>query len=97
MPRHTVVIPIYPDVTQLDFTGPSQAFIQVPDLELIVASVGGRDVASADLTFTSLAKLEDIERCDVLCVPGGDGCLPAAEDPVYMAAIRRLAGSARYI
>lgn len=39
-----IVIPIYPGVTQLDFTGPHQFFSRVPQTEVVVASVGGLPV-----------------------------------------------------
>jgi cyclohexyl-isocyanide hydratase len=41
--------------------------------------------------------LEQIERCEVLCVPGGRGCTDAIRDPRYLSAIRSLAETARYI
>ncbi|MDQ0475161.1 DJ-1/PfpI family protein [Labrys wisconsinensis] len=92
-----VVFPIYPGVTQLDFTGPHQFLARLPGAELIVASRGGVPVAADGLTFDGLAVLEEIERCDVICVPGGHGCAEAMADAVYMAAIRRLAAGARFV
>jgi hypothetical protein len=38
----TVVIPVYAEVTQLDFTAPHQFLSMVPDITVIVASVGAR-------------------------------------------------------
>ncbi len=92
-----IVIPVYQEVTQLDFTGPHQFFSYLPDTRVIVASVAGRPVEANGLVFSSLADLTAIDQCDLLCVPGGAGCGAAIEDPRYMAAIRRLAGGARYI
>ena len=92
----TVVFPLYPGVTQLDFTGPHQFLARLPGAGVIAASVAGKSVIADGLTFSDLAELEAIERCDVLCVPGGFGCTDAMRDEVYMAAIRRLAKSARY-
>ena len=93
----TIVFPIYPGVTHLDFTGPHQFLARLPGATLVVASVGGAPVAADGLVFAELAALEGIARCDVLCVPGGTGCTDAMQDAVYMAAIKRLAGSARYV
>jgi putative intracellular protease/amidase len=93
----TIVFPLYPGVTQLDFTGPHQFLARLPGATLIAASVGGVPVSADGLVFADLAALEAIERCDVLCVPGGMGCTDAMQDAVYMAAIRRLAGTARYV
>ncbi|HKF72954.1 MAG TPA: DJ-1/PfpI family protein [Stellaceae bacterium] len=93
----TIVFPLYQGVTQLDFTGPLQFVSRVPGAKVIVASVGGQPVKADGMSFADLAALEGVERCDVLCVPGGFGCTDAMEDEVYMSAIKRLAASARYV
>jgi cyclohexyl-isocyanide hydratase len=93
----TILFPLYPGVTQLDFTGPYQFFVRLPGVKTIVASVEGKSVDLEGLTFSGLAPLERIERCDVLCVPGGRGCTDAIRDPRYLSAIRSLADTARYI
>jgi cyclohexyl-isocyanide hydratase len=91
-----IVFPVFPGVTQLDFTGPYQVLVRTPGTQLIVASVGGAPVGSAGLTFSNLARLEEVERCDVICVPGGN-VSEAMRDDVLIANIRRLALGARYI
>jgi len=93
----TIVIPLYDGVTHLDFTGPHQFFSRLPDARVIVASVGATPITSDGLTFADLARLEAIEHCDILCVPGGAGCATAMQDDAYMAAIRHLAATARYV
>ena len=93
----TIVFPLYPGVTHLDFTGPHQFLARLPGATLTTASVAGAPVSADGLVFADLAALEAIARCDVLCVPGGVGCTEAMQDAVYMAAIRRLAGTARYV
>jgi cyclohexyl-isocyanide hydratase len=93
----TVVIPVYEEVTQLDFTAPHQFLSMVPDIKVVVASVGGRGVSSQGLFFDKLANLESVETCDVLCVPGGLGCINAMEDPRFLSAVQRLAAQASYV
>lgn len=92
-----IVFPLYPGVTQLDFTGPHQFLARLPGAVLTAASVGAVPITADGLVFAQLTALEAIERCDVLCVPGGQGCTDAMQDAVYMAAIRRLADGARYV
>src|SRR5271170_3917733 len=70
----SIVFPLYPGVTQLDFTGPHQFLARLPGAALTAASVGGAPIGADGLVFAGLAKLEAIDRCDVLCVPGGQGC-----------------------
>jgi cyclohexyl-isocyanide hydratase len=92
-----IVFPLYPGVTQLDFTAPHQVFNRLPGAETIVASVGGIDIEGDGLVFARLTDLTQIETCDVLCVPGGFGTTAAMLDEAYMDAIRRLGANARYV
>lgn len=93
----TIVIPVYDHVTQLDFTAPHQFLIMIPDIEVVVASIGAKPVISHGLSFDRLADLDKIDRCDVICVPGGLGCIDAIEDKGFLGAVRRLAGTATYV
>lgn len=93
----TIVIPLYPDVTHLDFTGPHQVLSRIPGAEVIVASMGGVDMTCDGLTFTALADLTKVETCDILCIPGGFGTTEAMLDEAFMAQIRRLGGQATYL
>lgn len=97
MSRLQIVIPLYPDVTHLDFTGPHQVFSRLPETDVIVASLGGQDIDAEGLTFTNLADLTQVERCDLLCVPGGFGATDAMLDRAFMAQIRRLGAGANYL
>ena len=92
-----IVIPLYPEVTHLDFTGPHQVFARLPDTRTTVASKGGQDITADGLTFANLADLAKVEACDVLCVPGGFGTTAAVLDEDFMREIRRLASGARYL
>ncbi len=97
MAKRAIVIALYPGVTHLDFTGPHQVLSRAPDAEVIVASMGGRDIEAEGLTFTRLADLKGVTRCDVLLVPGGFGCTDAMLDEDFLAQIRRLSGQAKYL
>lgn len=92
-----VVFPLFPGVTQLDFTGPHQVFSQLPGATVITASMGGQDIESNGLVFTSLADLAAVARCDVICVPGGFGTTAAMLDDAFVAEVRRLAAGATYV
>ncbi|MBV8279275.1 MAG: DJ-1/PfpI family protein, partial [Verrucomicrobia bacterium] len=92
-----IIFPIYPGVTQLDFTAPYQFFSRLPGVKPVVASVDGEPITADGLTFADLIPLEEVDRCDVLCVPGGFGCTDAIQDPRYLTAIQTLAESARYV
>jgi cyclohexyl-isocyanide hydratase len=98
MPHETVVFPLYPDVTQLDFTGPFEVFSRLPDTRCVLASSRGGNVhGSGGLVFANTVPLSDLRACTLLCVPGGYGCIAAMEDEGYLSALRRLAKTAKYV
>jgi putative intracellular protease/amidase len=94
----TVVFALFPRVTQLDFTGPYEVFIRLPGARVILASSAGGEIgADGGMTFANVARLADVERCDLLCVPGGFGTAQAMGDAELLAQLRRLAAGARYV
>jgi cyclohexyl-isocyanide hydratase len=95
--RLQIVIVLYPGVTHLDFTGPHQVLSRAPHSDVVVASMGGEDIAAEGLVFTGLADLTAVARCDVLLVPGGFGATEAMLDEAFMGQIRRLGAQARYL
>jgi cyclohexyl-isocyanide hydratase len=42
-------------------------------------------------------RLAEVERCELMCVPGGFGTIEAIEDQELLAQVRRLAAGARYV
>lgn len=92
-----IVFALFPDVTHLDFTGPHQIFSRLPGAQVVVASQAGGEIEADGLVFARLARLADIERCDLLCVPGGFGTTQAMADEAYLGQLRRLAAGARYV
>lgn len=97
MARLQIVFVLYPGVTHLDFTGPHQVLVRTPNADVVAASLGGQDIEAEGLVFTKLADLAAIERCDVICVPGGFGTTDAMLDEAFMAQVRRLGATATYV
>jgi cyclohexyl-isocyanide hydratase len=92
----SVVFPIFPGVTQLDFTGPYQVLVRTPGVRVTVASQGGKTVEANGLTFGNLTALESVDDCAVLCVPGGS-VADGLRDKTLIGHLRRLGLQARYI
>jgi transcriptional regulator GlxA family with amidase domain len=93
-----VVFAIYPRVTQLDFTGPHEVLWRLPGARCTLASSAGGEVeADGGIVFSGVRRIAEIERCDLICVPGGFGTIEAMEDPVLLTHLRRLASTARYV
>lgn len=82
---YRVVIPIFDNVTQLDFTGPAQIFAKVPDLDVCIAAPDETPVAT-DSGFAVLAPytFSDCPDADLVCVPGGAGIMAAIQDAAFM-------------
>ncbi|THD81298.1 MAG: DJ-1/PfpI family protein [Phenylobacterium sp.] len=97
MPKTVILIALYPGVTQLDFTGPHQVLSRAPNAEVITASLGARDIETDGLVFAWLTDLAKVPACDVLLVPGGYGCAETMLDEAFMAEIRRLGATAKYV
>ena len=93
-----IVFALYPRVTQLDFTGPYEVFWRLPGARCTVASASGGDLeADGGLAFTGVRRLSEVDRCALICVPGGFGTIEAIEDQELLTQIRRLATGARYV
>ncbi|HEX4479152.1 MAG TPA: DJ-1/PfpI family protein [Polyangiaceae bacterium] len=89
---------IYPDVTQLDATGPAQIFARVPraKVHMVWKTL---DPVPTDAGF-SIVPTDTFETCpklDVICVPGGAGQVPLMTDAATLAFLRRQAETARYV
>ena len=93
-----IVFPLYPHLTQLDFTGPFQFLSRLPGARTIIASAQGGEIeAEGGMVFGRTVRLADIDACDIICVPGGFTATEAALDPDFLPHVRRLALGARYI
>src|SRR5262245_3951742 len=89
---------LYPGLTQLDFTGPHTVFSRLPGCEVIVAAETCGDIESdGELIFAGTRRLAAIDRCDLICLPGGVSATDAANNLSLIGEIRRLALGARYL
>jgi cyclohexyl-isocyanide hydratase len=93
---------IYPGVTQLDFTGPLEAFQRVREIRVRLVWKSMEPVTCAALSqdpFRVLptARFEDTKSADVLFVPGGPGVVELLNDTETLAFLRRVAPTARWI
>jgi cyclohexyl-isocyanide hydratase len=92
------VFPLFPAVTQLDFTGPLEVLSRLPQAECVLASVEGGTLAlGGGLVLTDLARLSDVPDCALLCVPGGYGTVRMLDDEIYLREVGRLGRSARTV
>ncbi|WP_322013822.1 DJ-1/PfpI family protein [Paraburkholderia sp. J12] len=92
-----ILIVNYDGGTLLDFAGPSEIFHRLPNTNVRYASLNGGNVTlEFGVVYGKTERLADIEKTDVLLVPGGSN-LTAPMQPEYQAQIRRLAESAAHV
>ena len=96
--KFLIVFILYPRLTQLDFTGPYEVLARMPNAEVIIASKDGGELKTEmGLTFANLRALADVERADMIMIPGGPGQTEAMQDQAFMAEVKRLGESAHYV
>jgi cyclohexyl-isocyanide hydratase len=89
---------LYPQVTQLDLTGPAQVFAAAGEAELHFV---WKDLApvrtDATLSIVPNATFESCPLLDLLCVPGGPGQLPLMSDPDVLGWLGRQGQQAQWV
>lgn len=94
----SVAFLLYPNVTQLDLTGPAQVLSRLGDATLhYVAKTSDPVPTDAGFSILPTATLADVVRADIICVPGGLGCLEAMEDEEILGWVRSVGGSACWV
>ena len=89
---------LYPDLNQLDVTGPYEVFSRVPEAEVHLAAKSLESVrADSGLRLLPTTTLETCPPLALLCVPGGLGVEAVLSDHAYLAFLRRMAAGARYV
>jgi putative intracellular protease/amidase len=92
-----ILIVIYPGGTLLDFAGPNEVFALVPNTRIRFASPDGGPVElQYGIVWGKSERLADIERTDLLLVPGAAD-LTAANKPSAQKEILRLAQGAKHV
>jgi len=89
---------IFPDMTQLDFTGPYEVFAQLPGSQVHVIAKSLEPVAAiGGLRFLPDTAMDDTPQLDLLFVAGGPGVGALMEDRATLEFLRRQAEQARYV
>lgn len=89
---------IFPNVQQLDLTGPYEVFASARDTEVHLVWKDRAPLKTATgLILTPTTTFADCPPLDVVCVPGGSGINALLEDEETLAFVRARAGAARYV
>lgn len=89
---------LFPQVQQLDLTGPYDVLASLPDVKVHLIWKDLMPItASTGLLLKPTTTFEDCPALDVICVPGGSGVGPLMEDNQTLDFLRAQAANARYI
>lgn len=89
---------LFPDVTQLDLTGPAEVFGSVPGAELHLLWKTLDPVNTAHgWKILPTTRFEDCPALDVICVPGGAGQIALMSDEETLVFLRKVGATARYV
>ena len=90
---------IFPELTQLDFTGPQQVLARLPQSVMHIIAKSASPVPSdSGLSLVPTHTFENCPRLDLICVPGGStGVVRAMGDRETIEFIRRKSTSAKYV
>jgi putative intracellular protease/amidase len=87
-----IVIPLFDRFTALDAVGPYEVLSRLPGAEVlfVAAEAGPVRADTGVLALTADARIDDVDSCDVLVVPGGPGTRPLMRQPGLTGWIRRV-------
>jgi cyclohexyl-isocyanide hydratase len=89
---------LFPDVTQLDLTGPAQVLSRLGNGKIdLVAKTSNPVPTDAGFDLLPTATFEEVRTADILCVPGGFGVIAAMEDAATLDWVRTVAADARWV
>ncbi|MEY4270627.1 MAG: hypothetical protein RLZZ58_1843 [Pseudomonadota bacterium] len=94
----TLVFPIFPQITQLDFMGPLQFLSRLPGAVIHVAAATLAPVPTdCGVAIVPTVRFTDCPQADILCVPGGHGVTTALGDGATVPFIAAQAADARWV
>ncbi len=97
MPFQTGLL-LFPNLTQLDMTGPYEVFTKFPDSEVHLLWKSLEPVTAAGgMRLLPSTTFADCPQLDLLCVPGGAGMNPLLNDDEVLDFLRRQTPGARYV
>lgn len=95
---HQIGLLVFPEVQQLDLTGPYEVFAMLPDTQVhLVGATTEPVTASTGLVLVPTTTYADCPQLDVVCVPGGRGIDALMTDEVALDFLRRQAQAARFV
>lgn len=94
----SVAFLVFPNVTQLDLTGPAQVLSRLGNTTLNLVWKDKAPVPTdAGFPLLPTATFEEIDQVDILCVPGGLGTMEIMQDQAVLAWLQKVAAKADWV
>lgn len=99
MPLTNVGFVIFPELTQLDFTGPQQVLARLPDSAMHIIAKSAAPVPSdSGLGLVPTHTFDNCPSLDLICIPGGrTGVVRAMGDKETIEFVQRQSATAKYV
>jgi cyclohexyl-isocyanide hydratase len=90
---------IFPELTQLDFTGPQQVLARLPQSAMHIIAKSAAPVPSdSGLSLVPTHTFENCPQLDLICIPGGStGVVRAMGDRETIEFVQRQSRKAKYV
>lgn len=89
---------VFPNVTQLDLTGPAQVLSRLGNTTLNLVWKDKSPVPTdAGFPLLPTATFEETDQADILCVPGGLGTMEIMQDQTVLAWLQKIAAKADWV
>jgi len=98
IPPISVAFLLFPNVTQLDLTGPAQVLSRLGNVTLDLVWKDRAPVTTdAGFAIMPTATFAEVPRVDILCIPGGMGVTDVIADEAAMAWVRSVGAEAHWV
>jgi cyclohexyl-isocyanide hydratase len=89
---------LFPNLTQLDLTGPYEVFARLAGAEIFLVWKNREPVrAQGGISILPSATFAGCPQLDLICIPGGPGTYTLLTDEEALAFVQKQAKSARYV
>jgi cyclohexyl-isocyanide hydratase len=89
---------IFPNLTQLDLTGPYEVFGRIPSVKVLLIAESLQPVKSdSGLLLTPNETFESASQVDILFVPGGNGIFEAMQNKKLISFLQQQSANAKYV
>ncbi|MEG3136090.1 DJ-1/PfpI family protein [Rouxiella sp. T17] len=97
-PEITIGLLLFPNLTQLDLTGPYEVFISAPNAKVhLIWKTRDAVVSNGGMAIVPTETFDTCPPLDIICIPGGPGQIAIMDDEETLDFIRQQSQQARLV